>query len=186
MNNVIQNKATDITRVNLPATEVDKIALETKPVRRELSELSKVRVEESNNLSDLIQRIGVEVTPVKPAISQSLMQRIQLNVPGIETIAKATMTVVRTTTQLATSLMISVFRQVKASEYQEAQVEQTRSDEREQEKIVAERREYQVVANVTPESQTVETVNGGGQVVGIRTIKHEPAAVRTIDDQRTR
>lgn len=175
MNNVIQDKATDITRVNLPSTEVDKIALETKPVRKELNELSKVRVEESNNLSDLIQRIGVEVAPVKPALSQSLMQRIQLNVPGIETIAKATMTVVRTTTELATSLMTSVFRQVQASQYQDAQIEETRNEEREQEKSSSEQREYQVVAKSTPDSQTVETINGRGQVTGVSTIERRSA-----------
>ncbi len=168
MNNVIQDKATDHARVNLPATEIEQVALETQ--RRQSPANDQVaRVELSTDITDLIQRVGAEVAPLKPRIGNSLIQRLQMNVPGIEAIAKATMKVVRTTTEIATTLMTSAFRQTQAAADLESQIESELRQERDDERRAAEDREFKVTGRSTPQEQVVETITGRGQVVDVTT-----------------
>lgn len=168
MNNVIQDKATDNARVNLPVLEVEQIAAETKRLRTDSPIASKVSIDTSSDFRSLIDRIGVEVAPVTPTIASSLIERMRLNVPGIETIARATMRVVKATATMATTLISSVFRQVKTAELEDARVDQVRQEEHMEEVLESERLLIKVVAESTPESRVIESVDGNGKVLAVQ------------------
>jgi len=170
MNNVIQDKATDITRVSLPVLEVDKIALETSPIRRDFGELNMIRVEETDmNMDDLISRIGVEITPFQQSATQRILSSLQLRLPSLDALAKSVVKIVKATTDLTVNLMTSVFRESQSLEQEELQRDQVDREERDRKQHEQEVMTRKVVTESTPQSRTVQEVDGRGRVLRVTT-----------------